>query len=58
MFFHHGVDLYYEVNGHGTPLILIAGLTAHSGSWPLQVPVFSVGTKRSSSTTATRVGAP
>ena len=41
MFFHNGVDLYYEVHGQGDPLVLIAGLTAHSGNWPLQVPVFA-----------------
>jgi len=41
MFFQNGVDLYYEVHGQGEPLVLIAGLTAHSGNWPLQVPLFS-----------------
>ena len=41
MFFHNGVDLYYEVHGQGDPLVLIGGLTAHSGSWPLQVSVFA-----------------
>ncbi|MBW1783463.1 MAG: alpha/beta fold hydrolase [Deltaproteobacteria bacterium] len=41
MYFQNGVDLYYEVHGQGDPLVLIAGLTAHSGHWPLQVPVFA-----------------
>ena len=41
MFFQNGVDLYYEVHGQGDPLVLIAGLMAHSGYWPAQVPVFA-----------------
>lgn len=41
MYFQNGVELYYEVHGQGDPLVLIAGLTAHSGNWPLQVPVFA-----------------
>jgi len=41
MLFQNGVDLYYEVHGQGDPLVLIAGLTAHSGGWPFQVPVFA-----------------
>jgi len=41
MFFQNGVDLYYEVHGQGEPLVLIAGLTAHSGNWPAQLPVFA-----------------
>jgi len=41
MYFQNGVDLYYEVHGQGDPLALIAGLAAHSGNWPLQVPVFA-----------------
>ena len=41
MFFQNGVDLYYEMHGQGEPLVLIAGLTAHSGNWPAQVPAFA-----------------
>ena len=41
MLFKNGVDLYYEVHGQGDPLVLIAGLTAHSGNWPAQLPVFA-----------------
>jgi len=41
MFFKNGVDLYYEMHGQGEPLVLIAGLTAHSGNWPAQLPVFA-----------------
>jgi len=45
MFFRNGVDLYYEVHGQGEPLVLIAGLTAHSGNWPAQLPVFTSNSK-------------
>ncbi|MCJ7595541.1 MAG: alpha/beta hydrolase [Desulfobacterales bacterium] len=41
MFFQNGADLYYEVHGQGEPLVLIAGLTAHSGNWPAQLPAFA-----------------
>jgi pimeloyl-ACP methyl ester carboxylesterase len=41
MFFQNGVDLYYEKHGRGEPLVLIAGLTAHSGNWPAQLSVFA-----------------
>jgi len=41
MVFQNGVEIYYEVHGRGDPLVFIAGLTAHSGNWPLQVPVFA-----------------
>lgn len=29
----NGVQLYYEVKGSGTPLLLIAGLAADSHTW-------------------------
>ena len=35
------VQLYYEIHGNGDPLILIAGLSAHSQHWSNQAPVFS-----------------
>lgn len=37
----NGINLYYEIHGEGEPLVLIAGLTAHSGSWPNQLPEFA-----------------
>lgn len=37
----NGIELYSEVHGNGEPLVLIAGLTAHSQHWSNQVPVFS-----------------
>lgn len=37
----NGADLHYEMWGHGPPLVLIAGITAHSGHWAGQVPAFS-----------------
>ncbi len=37
----NGINLHYEVWGRGVPLVLIAGITAHSGHWAGQVPVFS-----------------
>ncbi|MBT7716488.1 MAG: alpha/beta fold hydrolase [Deltaproteobacteria bacterium] len=37
----NGIELYSEVRGKGEPLLLIAGLTAHSQHWSNQVPVFS-----------------
>ena len=35
------IDLYYEVHGEGTPLLLISGLGGGSWSWYGQVPYFS-----------------
>jgi len=34
----NGIDLYYEVQGTGAPVLLIAGFTADHMSWLLQVP--------------------
>ncbi len=35
------VDLHYEVNGQGEPLVLIAGFAAGAWSWFKQVEAFS-----------------
>jgi 3-oxoadipate enol-lactonase len=37
----NGQELYYEVHGHGEPLLCINGLAADTLSWALQVPAFS-----------------
>ncbi len=36
----NGIELYSEIHGEGDPLVLIAGLSAHSQHWANQVPVF------------------
>ena len=36
-----GIDLYYEVHGKGSPLVLIHGLSLDSSVWINQVSVFS-----------------
>ncbi|MBX3080060.1 MAG: alpha/beta hydrolase [Anaerolineae bacterium] len=36
----NGVELYYEISGHGEPLILIHSLALHSGMWDEQVAAF------------------
>jgi 3-oxoadipate enol-lactonase len=35
------IDLYYEVNGQGQPVVFIHGLGSSSRDWERQVPVFS-----------------
>ena len=35
------VELYYEIHGDGTPLILLHGGLGHSGHWKNQVPILS-----------------
>jgi len=35
------VELYYEIRGEGTPLILLHGGLGHSGNWDNQLPVLS-----------------
>jgi pimeloyl-ACP methyl ester carboxylesterase len=35
------VELYYEIRGQGTPLILLHGGLGHSGHWENQIPVLS-----------------
>jgi 3-oxoadipate enol-lactonase len=37
----NGVDLYYEVQGSGEPVLLIMGFTAHSMLWMMQVPALA-----------------
>jgi pimeloyl-ACP methyl ester carboxylesterase len=37
----NGIDIYYEVQGRGEPLLLIMGLGANVTSWYSQVPEFS-----------------
>ena len=37
----HDIDIYYEVTGQGTPLVLIHGLGSSTRDWERQVPVFS-----------------
>ena len=37
----NGITLYYEEAGSGEPLLLIAGFTAHSMLWALQVPALA-----------------
>jgi pimeloyl-ACP methyl ester carboxylesterase len=36
-----GVSLYYEVHGHGEPLLLIMGLGANAHFWEFQIPAFA-----------------
>jgi len=36
-----GINIYYEVHGQGEPLVLIAGLTAHSQHWTNQLTEFA-----------------
>ncbi len=38
-----GIDLYYEVNGRGQPILFIHGLGSSSRDWEMQVPFFSEG---------------
>jgi pimeloyl-ACP methyl ester carboxylesterase len=33
----NGINIYYEVHGNGEPLVLIAGLIAHSQNWKYQL---------------------
>jgi 3-oxoadipate enol-lactonase len=35
------IDLYYEVNGQGQPIVFIHGLGSSACDWEMQVPVFS-----------------
>lgn len=35
------IDMYYETNGEGEPLVLISGYSADHTSWAMHVPVFS-----------------
>ena len=37
----NGIDLYYEVQGSGEPVLLIMGFTAHSMLWMMQVPALA-----------------
>jgi 3-oxoadipate enol-lactonase len=37
----NGFSMYYEEQGEGPPLLFIAGLGAHSGSWVLVTPAFA-----------------
>src|SRR6266536_1661770 len=37
----NGIDLYYEEQGSGEPLLLIMGFTAHSMLWMMQVPALA-----------------
>lgn len=37
-----GIQLYYEIHGSGSPVILIRGLGSNADHWYCQVPVFSV----------------
>ncbi|MCR9134730.1 MAG: alpha/beta hydrolase [Alphaproteobacteria bacterium] len=37
----NGLDLYYETTGHGSPLLMIAGLASDSQSWAPVVPLLS-----------------
>src|SRR5438094_427220 len=37
----NGIDLYYEDQGSGEPLLLIMGFTAHSMLWAMQTPTLS-----------------
>lgn len=37
----NGIDLYYEVNGKGQPLLFIHGLGSSTRDWEFQVPEFS-----------------
>lgn len=37
----NGIDLYYEVQGEGEPLVLISGYTQDHTSWAAMLPVFS-----------------
>jgi pimeloyl-ACP methyl ester carboxylesterase len=34
-----GVQLFYETNGHGVPVLFISGLGSSTESWARQVPV-------------------
>src|SRR5690606_41294833 len=36
-----GIELYYEVHGEGTPLVLIHGLGMPATTWYRQVPAFA-----------------
>jgi pimeloyl-ACP methyl ester carboxylesterase/ketosteroid isomerase-like protein len=37
----NGIELYYEIHGEGTPLILLHGGFGNSGDWENQIPVLS-----------------
>jgi 3-oxoadipate enol-lactonase len=37
----NNIEIYYEVTGQGTPLLLIHGLGSCSQDWQLQIPLFS-----------------
>lgn len=37
----NGIDLNYEIAGHGPPLLLLHGLGSRSEDWGLQLPVFA-----------------
>jgi pimeloyl-ACP methyl ester carboxylesterase len=37
----NGIELYYEIHGQGTPLILLHGGLGHTGHWAKQVPVLA-----------------
>jgi 3-oxoadipate enol-lactonase len=37
----NGIDLYYEIQGEGAPVLLIAGFTADHLAWFLQVPALA-----------------
>ena len=38
---HHGVALYYEIHGEGSPVVLIMGLGGSGRAWGLQLPEFA-----------------
>jgi pimeloyl-ACP methyl ester carboxylesterase len=37
----HGIELYYEVIGHGYPLTMIMGLGCSARMWRWMVPFFA-----------------
>src|ERR1700743_1346138 len=37
----NGVKLHYSIEGSGAPLLLIAGLGGHSGSWAPMLPLLT-----------------
>lgn len=37
----NGINLYYEVHGEGTPLLLVGGYTQHSGCWKANLELLS-----------------